>query len=187
MDSKDLSEKYIIYDIKRKDINIFGSEFVKNNKNICKMIIDNKEYEITAKFNVENYYNNKLKIRLKGVGNITNMNCMFNGCTSLSYIPDISNWNTKNVTNMRKMFNGCALLSSLPDISNWNTNNVTNMNSMFNGCLSLSSIPDISKRNTSNVTNMSYVFSYCFSLSSLPDISKWCTNNLIYMSNMFNR
>ena len=45
MSEKDISEINIIYDIKRKNnIKIFGSKFVENNKNICKMIIDNKEY-----------------------------------------------------------------------------------------------------------------------------------------------
>jgi len=37
--------------------------FVKNNKNKCKIIIDNKEYEITEKYNVKNYNNNILKIK----------------------------------------------------------------------------------------------------------------------------
>ena len=32
------------------------------------------------------------------------------------------------------MFYGCSSLSSLPDISNWNTNNVTDMNYMFYEC-----------------------------------------------------
>ena len=47
MVEKDISEINIIYDIKkRNNIRIFGHNFVENNKNICKMIIDNKEYEI---------------------------------------------------------------------------------------------------------------------------------------------
>ena len=49
----------------KKDINIFGKEFVENNKNICKMIIDNKEYEICEKYNIKNYNKNKLEIKLK--------------------------------------------------------------------------------------------------------------------------
>ena len=44
MSEKDITEINIIYEINRKkNIRIFGSNFVKNNKNICKMIIDNKE------------------------------------------------------------------------------------------------------------------------------------------------
>jgi len=34
------------------------------------MIIDNKEYEISEKYNIENYNNNELKIKLKGIDNI---------------------------------------------------------------------------------------------------------------------
>jgi len=65
---KDLSEIDIIYDLNGEYIKIFGSEFVKNNINKCIMIINNKEYEITDRYHVKNYYefynNNKiLKIK----------------------------------------------------------------------------------------------------------------------------
>ena len=38
-----ISEINLIYDINKENISIFGYEFVRNNKNICRMIIDNKE------------------------------------------------------------------------------------------------------------------------------------------------
>jgi len=48
MSEEDISKINIIYYIKNKQkIRIFGPKFVENNKNICKMLIDNKEYEIT--------------------------------------------------------------------------------------------------------------------------------------------
>ena len=86
------SEINIIYDINKKvefiegkenNINIFGSEFVKNNKNICKMIIDNTEYEIIDKYDTKDYKNNILKIKLKGINNVTDISDMFNCCSSL--------------------------------------------------------------------------------------------------------
>ena len=50
MSEKDITEINIIYDIYRENnIRLFGFNFVKNNKNICNMIIDNKVYEITEK------------------------------------------------------------------------------------------------------------------------------------------
>ena len=56
-ENEELSYINIIYDVKQKDnkeINIFGYEFVKNNKNKCKkMIIDNKEYELAYQYNIE--------------------------------------------------------------------------------------------------------------------------------------
>ena len=101
----------IIYDIKGDDIDIdiFGIIFVINNRDKCKMIRDNKEYEITEKYYVNNN-NNKLNIILKGINNVTNMNWMFRGCKSLSSLPDISKWNTNNVTSMNSMFSGCKSL-----------------------------------------------------------------------------
>ena len=59
---------------------------------------------------------------------------MFNNCSSLSSLPDISKWNTNNVTDMSYLFYNCSLLSSLPDISKWNTNNVIDMNCLFFNC-----------------------------------------------------
>ena len=53
MSKKDNSEIIIKYNIDKENINLFGSEFVKNNKNICKMIINNIEYEITEVYNVK--------------------------------------------------------------------------------------------------------------------------------------
>ena len=69
------------------------------------------------------------------------MNSLFYGCSSLSNISGISNWNTNNVINMGYMFYGCSSLTNISEISNWNTNNVTNMIGMFFGCNSLSYIP----------------------------------------------
>ena len=145
---EDKSEIKLIYNINNKDkeyeeeeeeeeqiINIFGAEFVKNNKILRKMIIDEKEYEISEKYKITNFNNNILEIKLKGIDNVTNMNGMFNGCKSLSSLPDISKWNTINVTNMSYMLNGCSSLSSLPDISKWNSRY------MFYGCFSLLSVP----------------------------------------------
>ena len=145
MSEKDISVINIIYDINKENINIFGEIFVKNNKNICRMIIDNKEYEISEKYNIKNYNKNKLEIKLKGINNVKDMSGMFNGCTSLLSLPDISKWNTININDMSYMFYRCSSLSSLPEISKWNTNNVNNMSYIFSYCSSLSSLPDISK------------------------------------------
>ena len=42
------------------------------------------------------------------------MGCMFSGCSSLVYLPDIPKWNINNVTDMNCMFYKFSLLSSLP-------------------------------------------------------------------------
>ena len=138
MSEKDITEINIIYNFNgENNINIFGYNFIKNNKNICKMIIDNKEYELAKKYNGKRSNNNKLKIKLKGINNVTNMSYMFSGCSSLLSLPDISNWNTNNVIDMSAMFFECSSLSFLPDISKWNTDKVTDLNNMFSWCKSL--------------------------------------------------
>jgi len=118
MSEKDILEINIIYDINSQcKIRIFGSNFVKNNQNICKMMIDNKEYKIKEEYKVKGNKNNKLKIKLKGIGSVTNISFLFYGCSSLSSLPDISKLNFNKITDMSNMFYGCSSLSSLPDIS----------------------------------------------------------------------
>ena len=112
---------------------------------------------------------------------------MFNGCSSLKYIPDISNWNTDNLFTIHSMFYNCKKIISLPDISKWKfrKNFYLEFRRLFFGCSSLRSIPDISNWNTEMTDSFSGVFSGCSSLNSLPDISKWKTRLIYDLSSMF--
>ena len=56
------------------------------------------------------------------------MEGLFAGCSSLKYLPDISNWNIENTKSLKDLFLGCTSLNKLPDISKWNTKNIKNMN-----------------------------------------------------------
>ena len=88
----EINEINIIYKIKDKEkkVKIFGSEFVKNNKNKCQIIYGDKEYELNEYFNIPNNIKDELKIKLRGINNIINMSCIFYECSSLLSIPDIS-------------------------------------------------------------------------------------------------
>ena len=166
IDNNIINEMIIEYIIKKKKIiKLFGKYFINNNINKCKIIIENKEQDISEYLNV-NKNDKFVKIKLKEIKTITNMSHMFHGCKELVSLPDISKWNTNNVTNMSYIFQGCSSLTSLPDISNWHTDNVKFMSNMFYGCKELVSLPDISKWNINNVTNMSYMFYGCSSLIS---------------------
>ena len=136
------NDKIIInYKIQDK-IKLFGYDFIINNKDNCKMIIEDKEYELKEYFESKNLKNkNILIVELKGISNITNMSWMFYKCSSLTSLPNINNWNTANVTNMNHMLSECSSLTSLPNINNWNTANVTDMICMFYGCSKLKNIP----------------------------------------------
>ncbi len=112
--------------------------------------------------------------------NVTDMDCMFAGCSGLTSL-DLSNFKTDNVTNMRTMFMNCYGLSNL-DVSNFNTASVMDMFGMFEGC-SLTNL-DLSNFNTPNVTDMSFMFYGCSGLTSL-DLSNFNTANVEYMYDMF--
>ena len=159
----------IIYNIKYKNgVRLFDKDFVEKNNNNLKLIIDGKEQDLIDYYELKNNNKDILEIKLKGITNVINMSWMFNGCNSLSSLPDISKWNTSNVNDMSWMFYDCNSLSSLPDISKWNTSNVINMSHMFSGCNSLSSLPDISKWNTSYVNDMNSMFSGCKYSLNIP-------------------
>ena len=113
--------------------------------------------------------------------NVTNMPQMFRNCSSLINL-DLSGFNTSKVTSMSYMFSDCSSLISL-DLSNFNTSNVTSMSSMFNGCSALTKL-NLDNFNTSNVTNMNLMFQGCSSLTSL-DLSSFNTSNVTNMSSMF--
>ena len=205
----------IIYKIEEKDkkIKIFDEDFIKNNRENCKIIIDGEEREICSELKINEKMKKRKTIEIKLIeyktitnmfcmfaecfslislpdiskfdtSKVENMSCLFFKCSSLKPLPDISNWNTQNINNILSMFCGCSSLESLPDISKWNIQNVKKMSGIFIGCSSLISLPDISKWNTINVNDMIGLFSGCSSLKLLPDISKWIINNIINMTNM---
>lgn len=116
---------------------------------------------------------------------VTSMNSMFSDCSSLTSLGSLSNWDTSKVTNMGNMFYGCSSLTTLNELSGWNTSNVTSMDSMFDRCSNLTSIGNLSNWDTHKVTNMNSMFSGCSNLTSIGDLSNWNTSNVTDMSYMF--
>jgi len=110
----------LIYNIDKNTnvIKIFDSEFVNTNKNNCKIIYKNKEYELMEnfKFNIDNNIEEEkiLEIKLKGINSITNANRMFYKCEQLFSLPDIYNWDISNVIKMNDMFIECKHLKEIP-------------------------------------------------------------------------
>ena len=118
--NRPLNEMEIEYNIKKNDkqIKIFGEVFIKNNKDKAKLIIDNKEQELTDIIKIENKKKNlkSLKIKLKEIKPINNMSYMFDNSKRLTSL-NVSKWDTTYVDDMSYMFNICESLTKLPDIS----------------------------------------------------------------------
>ena len=159
---------------------ILNQYFVNNNKDKCKIIYKNEEYEIKQYLEYLDFdYRglDSISFKLSGINNITDMSNMFSHCDTLISFSDISKMDTSKVVNMANMFRECYSLKSLKGISNWNTSNVKDMSGLFAQCESLQSLPDISNWDTSNVEDISWMFYECEKLISLPDISKWNLSN----------
>ena len=74
---------------------------------------------------------------------------------------------------MNNMFEECSSLISIPEITKWDMSNVNNINNMFSKCFSLISLPDITKLNFSNLENkQNLVSDDCFSLVNLSKKNK---------------
>ena len=180
-------------------IELFYSKFVDKNKDKCKIIYNEKEYDLMEYFKFDNNYNHNdsIKIQLRINNNITDISYMFYFCKELLSISDLLVDNY-NITDINELFDGNNFNNS-SEKSN-NSNEIDKSEAFYNDNLIL---PSIQKNSNSsiyseineliylkeniftNVTNMSTMFSGCSSLISLPDISKWDTKNVTDMSGMF--
>ena len=101
----------IIYDIGKnegeEEMKIFSEMFVHNNKDICKMIIEDKVYELKEKFNIKNYKKKELKITLKNIKECSEFVKMFDGCKSLDSLPEFYKLNTIDINLMIKLLKNC--------------------------------------------------------------------------------
>ena len=111
---------------------------------------------------------------ITGTESVTDTNYMFDGCSSLTTIPQL---NTSSVSSMEYMFRDCASLTTVPQMD---TSRVSSMRGMFDGCSSLTTVPQL---NTISATNLSGMFSGC---SSLTTVSQMDTSSATNLSLMFN-
>ena len=135
--------------------------------------------------NCSNLFNIFNKFKNLSMKNITNITYLFDGCSSITFLPDISKWDISKLNDISYIFRNCTSLIELPDISKWDTKNIININGIFCNCCSLKFLPDISKWDTNNITYMRGVFTKCSSLISLPDISNWKVNKVSNMRSIF--
>ena len=170
----------LIYKNNSKLIKLFDNEFIQKNSQ-CKIQINGQISNLKEYIKSDDDY---LILKLTNIHSITDAYSMFNKCSQLKAIPDISRWNTKNLTNLGHMFSECENLEYLPNLYNWDTSNITSMEYMFNGCSSLKNLNGISNWDTSKVTAMQGMFYGCSSLEEI-DISGWDISNVTKMNNMF--
>lgn len=117
-----------------------------------------------------------VEIASGAISSQTNLESMFNGCSSLTEAPY---FDTSSATGCRNMFANCFDIKSIPT---YNTSNVTNFESFFISCRSLVDIPEI---DTSNGTRFNSMFAYMHSITKIP--SGMDFSNGQYFTSLFSR
>ena len=176
-------------------LKIFGEEFVKNNKDKCKIILyDNEkdeefEHDLCAFLDLNfidsiNSRRKLFKLFLVQTDYFYDLSFMFYQCFTLMSVDGLPGLYYDQVTNMKSMFHSCLLLQEL-DIANINTAEVKDMSFMFERCASLQFL-DLSGWKTSNVKSMKGMFEACEKLEEIQGIGEWDLSNLKDVSFMFN-
>ena len=114
----------------------------------------------------------------------------FAGCTALTEVPSLGNWDVSSLTKIQYMFYQSPNVTSI-DVSDWDVSNVTIFSNMFNTLLTevgnLISIGDISGWDVSNGTSFQNMFRGT-GITSI-DISGWdlrgTTNGNRFASGVF--
>ena len=203
---------YIEGNPRGKEIKMFDSIFIENNKEKCKIVYNDKEYELKEYFEdiCANYnYKDEINIKLELSKDIIDMSYMFNECETIIFVKDISKSKCTNTIYFNSTISESDTNSTDEFELNVRDESETNnlANDLFNEYHKLSSsIQAIPIKNISNiseinntfynenietllnfhkVTNMSHMFDGCESLLSISNISNWNTDKVTDMSSMF--
>ena len=100
------------------DMKLFGIIFVKNNRNIIRIIYKNKAYkffQFFSKIEDKHEHNKPISIKLKILNNTNNISYMFYKCTSLVSLEIVPKKLNPNIMNINSKLNKGRSLKSLPD------------------------------------------------------------------------
>ena len=154
---------------------IFGSDFVKNNKENIEIIVNDKKlYTLFNCQYLEEGDNNVKLIIKKDLDNLSNM---FYGCDCLKDITELKYLNVKNVYDFSSMFSNCILLSDITPLKNWNVSGGTNFSFMFFNCGLLSDLTPLKNWDVSNGMKFNSMFSNCSSLKDIEALKKFSVIN----------
>ena len=143
---------------------ICDSEFLKNNKENIKLIINGNKSPLISEYQLKEG-NNTIQLIINNP--LTNLHGMFSRAKSLAKIDELKYLNTQYVKDFSYMFWDCSSLSDIKALENWNVSNGKNFTCMFSGCKSLSDIKVLENWNVSNGKDFSFMFSKCSALSNI--------------------
>ena len=199
-----LKEK-TIEKIKSDNIRVLGHDFVKNNKNKAKLIINNKKYSLKEFIDSKDFFNDKIKINMILIKELSNISHLFKDCFKLQELSIYDNTiNIDDEIEKIEQHNDYDIYnidgskdSSYYDnfYKNLKKDNTYQSNSEI---INLEEIETNKDKSTISYIrdkiiiyqynyyyDMTKIFYNCLSLLSLPDIAKWNTNNVRDMSYIF--
>ena len=117
---------------------------------------------------------------------------MFEGCSALKKLPNISDWDVGNAKSLEGIFKGCSALTELPkDIIYWDVKNVISMKDMFNGCekIGFENLPNLKNWSLTNLKTMKRIFFGCLNLKNknvkIENIFIFNNSEIINLKNIF--
>ena len=151
MENKEVIIKYKINRFEYK-IKIFGSTFVKNNRDNCKIKVFDQIKNLSEYLYLDDYENLFSLENNDNYDNYDNLND-FEEYESYDNFYDYEKYEEeieikliilKDMKDISKMFKNCTTLLSINNLEILNTSEVNNMNHIFQGCINLKSISNIS-------------------------------------------
>lgn len=109
----------------------------------------------------------------------TSLRSAFSGCSSLSTVPSMNDWDVSQVTDMAMMFSMASSFNQ--PIGDWDVSSVTTMMAMFQGASSFNQ--PIGDWNTESLTQMSSMFSLASSFNQ--PIGDWDTSGVTSFFQLF--
>ena len=125
----------------------------------------------------QNYKGTSIDLSNFDTHNITNMSCMFDNCSNLSYL-NLSKFDTSNVTNMKAMFWNCE---NLKELDSFYIDNTKILDNMFWDCKSLETLKVSYDCLQFFLDHKKFMFGSCGNINIIP-ISKLdrAVNDLFY-------
>ena len=197
-----------------EEIQIFGDDFVENNRDKLFLIINNEPSQLESRKRIRDEYLEIILVQISDNAirdlsymfqnctclkdfeifkdheqiyfkNVENISFMFNGCREIETLDLELFGSFENVTNMDSVFFECNNLTEIKGIELWYTNKVETMSSMFNSCQHLEEINGIENFDTQNVTDFSEMFYDCQKLMKIPQIKNWEMGKAENLKGMF--
>ena len=118
------------------------------------------------------------------VSALRNIQGIFEGCFSISTLSPLSAWNVV-LTSIAYAFKGCSALSDLEGLENFDVSGVSSMVEVFNNCTGVRSLAGVESWNVGNVWTFQSMFAGMSFLSDILPLKNWDMHSATNISNMF--